>query len=198
MEKFGALLMAVLLVVGATPSAFAAEQETVSEPYSIEFNDSTLDGATKISEETYEENGRLITVTKYCTVTGDIITDTFERSSMRTFSKNGTDTATRTRDMQDYGKITVTASFQWYTDPDAGVIGVSYVRCTGVSTKHTDVHPNIVTSTWDEIRTSEYQAFGVAEGGVKYYMYNKLVPVKYQSGSVVIKCDDTGAITDNI
>lgn len=29
-------------------------------------------------------------------------------------------------------------------------------------------------------------------------MYNKLVPVKYQSGSVVIKCDDTGAITDNI
>lgn len=33
---------------------------------------------------------------------------------------------------------------------------------------------------------------------VKYYMYNKLVPVKYQSGSVVIKCDDTGAITDNI
>ena len=97
MKKFGALLMAVLLVVGATPSAFAAEQETVSEPYSIEFNDSTLDGATKISEETYEENGRLITVTKYCTVTGDIITDTFERSSMRTFSKNGTDTATRTR-----------------------------------------------------------------------------------------------------
>ena len=55
MKKFGALLMAVLLVVGATPSAFAAEQETVSEPYSIEFNDSTLDGATKISEETYEE-----------------------------------------------------------------------------------------------------------------------------------------------
>lgn len=49
MKKFGALLMAVLLVVGATPSAFAAEQETVSEPYSIEFNDSTLDGATKIS-----------------------------------------------------------------------------------------------------------------------------------------------------
>ena len=38
----------------------------------------------------------------------------------------------------------------------------------------------------------------MAEGGVKYYMYNKLVPVKYQSGSVVIKCDDTGAITDNI
>ena len=50
MKKFGALLMAVLLVVGATPSAFAAEQETVSEPYSIEFNDSTLDGATKISD----------------------------------------------------------------------------------------------------------------------------------------------------
>ena len=42
MKKFGALLMAVLLVVGATPSAFAAEQETVSEPYSIEFNDSTF------------------------------------------------------------------------------------------------------------------------------------------------------------
>ena len=95
MKKFGALLMAVLLVVGATPSAFAAEQETVSEPYSIEFNDSTLDGATKISEETYEENGRLITVTKYCTVTGDIITDTFERSSMRTFSFSSTSDISR-------------------------------------------------------------------------------------------------------
>jgi len=200
MKKFGALLMAVLLVLGMTPSVFAAEQETVSEPYSIEFNDSTLDGATKISEETHEENGRLITVTEYRTVTGDIITDTFERGSIRTFSKDGTDTATRTRDMKSYGKITVTASFKWYTDPNAGVpgVGVSYVKCTSVSTKHTDADPKVVTSKWEEFRTSEYQAFGVAKAGVTYYMYNREVPVQYQSGSVTIKCDDKGSISDNI
>lgn len=187
-------------MVGGAPSVFAIEQANASEPYSIEFNDSTLDGSIKISEETHEENGRLITVTEYRTVTGDIITDTFERGSIRTLSKDGTDTATRTRDMKDYGKITVTASFKWYTDPDAGVpgIGVSYVKCTSVSTKHTNAHPNVVTSKWEEFHTSEYKAFGVAKAGVTYYMYNKLVPVQYQSGSVTIKCDDTGAISDNI
>ena len=45
----------------------------------------------------------MITVTEYRTVTGDIITDTFERASLGTFSKDGTDTATGTRDMDSYG-----------------------------------------------------------------------------------------------
>lgn len=200
MKKLGALVLTTLMIVGITPAAFAVEPEETAAPYSIEFDDSTLNGATKISEETYEENGRLITVTKYCTVDGSIITDTFERASIRTFSKNGTDTATRTRDMEDYGKITVTATFQWYTDPDAGIpgIGVSYVKCNSVSTSHTNVHPNIVTSKWDEFHTSEYQAFGVAKAGVTYYMYNRQNPAAYQSGSVTITCDDTGAISDNL
>ena len=198
MKKIGALLFAVLMFVGITPAAFAAEPTDTALPYSIEFNDSTLDGATKISEDTYEEDGRFITITVYRTVSGDIITDTFERGSIRTLSKDGIDTATRTRDMQDYGKITVTATFQWYTDPKAGIIGVSYVRCNSVSTSHSNVHPNIVTTKWDEFHTSEYQAFGVAKAGVTYFMCNRLNPAAYQSGSVTITCDDTGAISDNI
>lgn len=200
MKKLCALLVAVLMVMGIHTVAFAADPADTAAPYSIEFEDSMLDGATKISEETREENGRIITVTKYRTETGDMITDTFERGAISLLSKDGIDTATRTRDMEDYGKITVTATFQWYTDMDAGIpgIGVSYVRCNSMSASHKDAVSFVVTSTWDEFYTSEYKAFGVAEAGVSYYMYNQNVPMQYQKGTVIIECDDTGAISDNM
>lgn len=197
-RKFFAVFLITCIAMCNTSTAFAAETADVPSLYSIEFEDSTLDQCVLLSKNTYEENGRLITVTEYRTPSGDIITDTFDRSSISTFSKNGTDTATRTRSMGDYGKITVTASFRWYTDASAGVVGVSYVKCTGMSSSHTNVHPNIVTSKWNESYTSEYQSFGVARAGVSYYMYNRLNPAAYQSGSVTITCDDTGAISDNI
>lgn len=202
MKKFISLLVSCGLILGCGVPVFALDQSeditTTSENlHAIEFDDSVLVGAIMLSEETFVENGRMITVTEYQTAAGDIITDTFERSAIVPYSKNGTDTATRSRDLGDYGVVTVTASFQWYTDSNAGIIGVRYVRCTGMSAKHTGASSLVEVSQWETDYSSEYKSFGTAYAQVSYYMYNKNVPMQYQSGTVKITCDDTGSISDN-
>lgn len=93
MKKCFTLFAIGALMLSSATTALASEgnvQEvniSSNEQYSIEFDDAALKGATKLSSETYEENGRLITVTKYLTVNGDIITDTFERSAVMALSK---------------------------------------------------------------------------------------------------------------
>lgn len=65
--------------------------------------------------DSYIENGRVITETVYEQPDGTIITDTLDVSAIAPFSKNGTDTATRTRTIAQWGSITIKASFKWYT-----------------------------------------------------------------------------------
>ena len=203
MKKCFTLFAIGALMLSSATTALASEgnvQEvniSSNEQYSIEFDDAALKGATKLSSETYEENGRLITVTKYLTVNGDIITDTFERSAVMALSKNGTDSATRRRDLGDYGTISVTASFQWYTDPNAGAIGTSYVRCTGMSAARSGGKDFVKQSKWEKDYSSEYKAFGTAYTKLDYYLYNGNNPLQYQSGTLKITCSDSGSISDN-
>lgn len=205
MKKYLTLFLAGALMLSSNITAFAAESNSSTEKmnissnelYSIEFEDSVLENAIKMSSETYEENGKLITITKYRTSNGDIITDTFERSAIMALSKNGADSATRTRDLGDYGTISVTASFKWYTDPDVGPIGTSYVKCTGMSATRTGGKDFVKVSKWEKDYSSEYNAFGTAYAKLNYYLYNGKNVFQYQSGTIKITCDDTGAISDN-
>ena len=52
----------------------------------------------------------MVTVDIYRQPDGTIITDTFERSAVALFSKEGSDTATRTRNIKEWGSISITAS----------------------------------------------------------------------------------------
>lgn len=204
LKKCFTLFVAGIMILSSATVTFASggdcstkEKVTVTRPYSIDFDDSALDGAAIISSETNEENGRLITITKYRTPNGNVITDTFERSSIMMLSKNGTDTATRKRDLGSYGVISVTASFKWYTNPNVGPIGTSYVKCTKMSAKRTGGKSFVKTGTWKKSYSSKYKSFGKAYAKLKYYLYNGKNKVQHQSGTVKITCSDSGTISDN-
>lgn len=194
--------MVVSTILLSIPSPFAIAADVQNEPanslYSIEFEDSTLDGATILSEETTIENGRLITVTRYMTKEGLLVVDTFERNAIALLSSEGTDSATRTRDLGRYGKVTVTGNFEWYTDKSAGIpgIGIAYVRCTSMSASHT-VPTGYTRDVWEKTYQSEYQAFGTAYAQVSYKIYETKAPMLEVSGTVKITCSDNGTISDN-
>lgn len=197
MKKLFLILLVGVMMTSMVASANAAE--VGCEPlYSIEFEDSITDGATILSEETTIEDGRLITVTRYLTKDGLLVVDTFERSALMSLSDEGTDTATRTRDLGFFGKVTVTGSFRWYTDKSAGIpgIGVAYVKCTGMSASRV-VPNNCTCSTWNKDYTAEYKAFGTASAWASYYIYENALPFHYTSGTVKITCSDSGTISDN-
>lgn len=201
MKKLFSLLV-VSTILFSTTSTFAyatdVQHEPIKSSYAIEFEDSTLDGATILSEETSVEDGRLITVTRYMTKDGLLVIDTFERSAIMLLSDNGTDSATRTRDLGRYGKVTVTGNFQWYTDKSAGIpgVGVAYVRCTSMSASHT-VPTGYTRDVWEKKYQSEYQAFETAYAQVSYKIYETKAPMYEISGTVKITCSDDGTISDN-
>ena len=182
------LVIALVMSMGGT--AFAAA-ETPRVSYSIEMDDSAIDGAAHISSESYVEDGRLVEVDVYQQADGTIITDTFERSATALYSAEGSDTATRTRTIDQWGSITLTASFRWYTE---GLF--SYVKCTSMrATRNLD--SKAVVSTWETDYTKDYVSIGTAQASVSYYMYNREVPVQHQSGTFKITCTDEGVISDN-
>ena len=192
-----ALGMIMALTDGMSITSFAAESntgeaETPTVEYSIDMENSELSGATHVSSDTYIENGRMITVDVYELQDGTIITDTFERSAVAQFSKEGSDTVTRTRTISGWITINLTASFDWYTEG-----AFSYVRCSSMSTSRSNPDSKIVISKWDESYTSNYVSIGSAKASLEYYMYNSKNPTQNQSGTFTIKCTDTGSISDN-
>lgn len=200
MKRLFSLFVLGIMIFTMVPSAAAAStSKEDSEPlYTIELEDSMTEGATILSEETVIEDGRMITVTKFLTEDGLLVTDTFERSALATLSANGTDTATRTRDLGFFGSVTVTASFRWYTDESAGIpgVGVAYVKCTSMSASGT-VPSNCTRSTWDKDYTKDYVSLGKAHAQASYYIYENANPFHYTSGTVKITCTDSGTISDN-
>lgn len=196
-KLFFTIVMTILLIVGMPVSVFAAESDQNAKnivpkvTYNIEMSDEALVGATHISSNIYQENGRLITVDVYEQQDGTIITDTFERSAIAMYSKEGSDTATRTRDLGNWGSISITASFKWYTEG-----GFSYVKCTSMSTRQ-NLSSYAKVTTWEESYTSNYVSIGSAKASVKYYMYNEQIQVQYQEGTFSITCTDEGNISDN-
>lgn len=200
MKKLFSILLVSTVLLSIISSANAADIQDVNveSPYSIEFEDSTLEGATVLSEETTIEDGRLITVTRFLTKDGLLVVDTFDRSAVIGLSAEGTDTATRTRDLGRYGKVTLTASFKWYTDKSAGIpgIGIAYVKCTSMSASHT-VPAGYTRDVWNKQYSSEYVANGKAYAQVSYKIYETNAPMYEVSGTLRIKCSDSGTISDN-
>ena len=187
---------AIMLTFGMSVSSFAAdacvgELKNSEGIYSIDMDDTALAGAAHISSETYIENGRMITVDVYKQQDGTIITDTFERSATAMLSKEGTDTATRSRHLNGWGSISITASFKWYTQGN-----FSYVTCLSMNASH-DLDKDAVLSKWEESYTEDFVSVGAAKASVKYSMYNSKFPAQSQKGTFTITCTDEGKISDN-
>ena len=197
MKKIRIFLTAVMVLCITKEcfvTAYAADISTEESHvcYSIEFdNDEALTDAVIISTNSYIKNDRAITETVYRQPDGTIITDTLNVSAIAPFSSEGTDTATRTRTIADWGTITITASFKWYTE---GIF--SYVKCTSMSASH-KLDSKVVVSKWNESYTSEYVSIGKAKAQVEYYFYNSAAPFQYQEGTFEITCSDSGTISDN-
>ncbi len=189
-----AAVLCIAMNSNTTPLA-AKENTQVKEPYvnySIETEGNNVPAdAALISEDSYIEDGRQITVIVYKQADGTIITDTLSVSAMAAYSKNGTDTATRTRTISGWGSITITASFKWYTE---GLF--SYVKCTSMSASRS-LDSKVVVSTWQKSYTKDYVSIGKAKAQVEYYFYNSTNPTQYQDGTFKITCTDSGTISDN-
>lgn len=157
----------------------------------VDIEDDMLEEAEIISEETRLDGDRLIIEKVYRQSDGTLITDTLNVSAVAQYSKNGSDTTTRTRNISNWGTITITASFDWYTQ---GMF--SYVKCTSMSASHA-LDSKAVVSKWETSCTDKYVSIGKAKAQVEYYFYNSEVPYQYQDGTFKITCSDSGTISDN-
>ena len=188
------LFLTLFLLFSFSTVATASELQVNPNPtikYSIDFEDDLLVGATLLSETQEIINGRIITTSIYELSDGTIMTDIFERAFINARSKNGSDTATRTRKLDEWGSITLTASFKWRTE---GMF--SYVKCTSASASR-DLDSNAVVSKWLLTRTEDEVSMGKANATLSYNMYNRQAPFQYRDGSVRITCSDSGTISDN-
>ena len=119
MKRKSISILCIALAVNMLLSVVAFAADINPEPYveyTITASDPTLDGAEHLSSDSYIENGRLITIDVYRMPDGMIVTDTLNRSAFAMYSSEGSDTVTRTKDLQSWGSITLTASFDWYTE----------------------------------------------------------------------------------
>lgn len=182
-----------VIVVGMFDSttAFAAEISESEFSYELEAEEPAIDNAEILSEKEYVKDGRKIIITTYEQEDGTIIVDTLNVGVNMLRSSNGSDTATRTRSISQWGTITITASFDWYTE---GLF--SYVRCSGMSANYS-MDEKAECSKWETSRTSNYVSIGRAEAQVNYRFHNSAFPAQYQEGTFKITCTDKGSITDN-
>lgn len=158
--------------------------------YDIEF-DEGLEDAVLTSSSSYIEDGRLITIKEYLLPDGSTIVDTMSVSAVATLSSEGRDTATRTRKLSDWGTITITATFDWYTEG-----AFSYVKCVDMdATKR--LSSGAVASKWEKSSTSDYVSLGKAKAQVSYYIYDKDIPTNHTDGTFTITCSDSVTISDN-
>lgn len=180
-------------------TSFAAESETsivnsenLNDEFSIEFEEDTfLEGATLVDENTTVNNGLETTVKTYILPDGTEVIDTFNKPVIEARSKEGTATTTRSRTITNWGTIKITAKFQWYTK---GLF--SYVKCNSM-TATKSLASTAVASTWKTSYTKDYVSIGKATASVDYHLTNSKFPLQYQKGTFKITCKDTGAISDN-
>lgn len=192
------ILASLLAMSSLTVTSFASAPELDFDEfnrfnYSIEIeDDTTLEGATLVDYEEYFNDGKYTTVKTYIQTDGTTIVDTFTINAANPYSPSGSDTATRTRDISGYASITLTGSFDWYTE---GMF--AYVRCSSVSASKT-LHPSAGCSEWETSRTENYVSIGTANASVQYYFYDVNVPFAGKGGTFKITCDDTGKISDSL
>lgn len=166
------------------------EQKDIN--YLIEFEDNLLDNATKISEENVTYGDRIKTITTYILDDGTEVVETFTRgNSLATRSDYGSDTASRTRTIKEWGSVTITASFKWEKSKY-----FSYVECTSVSaSKSLDSKARV--KEWNVDKTDGKVSVGNAKGYVDYHFYNSSIPTQFVKGTIKITCSDEGTISDN-
>jgi hypothetical protein len=154
-------------------------------------NDELLEDASLIDEETTKD-GKEITNTKtYELEDGTKVIDTLSYHENILRSKNGKDTVSRTRTVKDWFSISITATFQWYTE---GFF--SYVKCNSMSAYYV-TFKSAVKSVFSKTHTTDYKAIGKAKASVEYKFYNLKIPQQYKKGTFTITCTDTGTISDN-
>lgn len=183
----------VIFICNNGTNVYAAENisETSEIYYSIDADDDAIENATLISKTSYIENDRKITETVYLLPDGTTITDRLDVSAIAVTSPSGSDTATRTRTISNWGSISLTASFTWYTSG-----AFSYVKCSGMSASHS-LKSNVTVSQWDTDYTSNYVSIGKATAEVKYHFYQTNMPTQFNKGTFKITCTDSGTISDN-
>lgn len=180
---------------GACSSTDVYAAESISETskvyYSIDVDDEALENATLISKTSYIANDRQITETVYLLPDGTIITDRLDVSAVAVTSPSGSDKATRSRTVSNWGTITITASFTWYTSDN-----FSYVKCSSMTASHS-LNSNVSVSQWDTGYTSDYISIGKAKAQVEYHFFQTNMPTQYTEGTFKITCTDSGTISDN-
>ena len=160
--------------------------------YSIEDeNDDILTDAVLISSDTYIKDGRQISVNIYELPDGTIIKDTLDISAFAQYSSEGSDTVTRKREISQWGSVTITASFQWYTE---GFF--SYVKCSSMTSSYS-INSQVIVTKWEESYTKDYVSIGKAEAKVAYKFVNSIIPTQFIDKTFKITCTDSGTISDN-
>lgn len=189
------LLAAVSLLILFAGSEHVYAGDGVTEMsevyYSVDIEDPALEDATLISTNSYIENDRQITETVYILPDGNTITDVLETSAVAQMSSSGSDTATRTRTITNWGTITITASFTWYTSGN-----FSYVKCSSMTASYS-MKSNVTRNNWETSYTSDYVSIGKAKAQVDYHFYQTDMPTQYTKGTFKITCTDSGTISDN-
>ncbi len=194
MKRKSISILCIALAVNMLLSVVAFAADINPEPYveyTITASDPTLDGAEHLSSDSYIENGRLITIDVYRMPDGMIVTDTLNRSAFAMYSSEGSDTVTRTKDLQSWGSITLTASFDWYTEDY-----FSYVRCSSASASH-DIDEKADIRGFNVTKSDGYIKLGTAYAQVAYKMIDKATSLMSTSGKFKITCKDNGTISDN-
>lgn len=189
-KSFIIVIISVLLWMGVTENVNAEAKEN-TQVTKIE-KDIALDGAKLISTRKIRTGNKTIVEKQYELRDGTIVNDKLTiNSKCGVLSKNGSDSATRTRTLSGWGSITLSASFKWYTKNN-----IRYVKCTNMSASYT-MDSRVAKSKWETSYTKDYIPFGKAKAQVKYQFYNKKNPTQYQKGTFKITCTDSGTISDN-
>ncbi|MCM1084226.1 MAG: hypothetical protein NC428_12215 [Clostridium sp.] len=173
------------------PVAYAKQNNDVLEVDEETDESSFLDDAICISNDTYISDGKEVTQTVYVKKDGTKIIDTLECDMVSLYSSSGNKTATRTRQIDGWGSVTLTATFDWYTK-----VPFSYVRCTDASYNF-NLNSNVALSQIHLRYTEDYVSIGKANAKVSYFMYNKIYNAQHVDDSFEIRCSDTGVITTN-
>lgn len=203
MKKILLMIVAFALIFFSnTKNIYASSKsDIVKDPKQVTISSNIdgqlLEGATLTKEIFKMSTTTKTTIKIYRLSDGNTLTDTLVVDSKphnnRVASASGTDTATRTLKITNWGTITIKAAFKWYTK--YSFPQTSYVKCTSMSASKT-ISSKAVCSTWETSYNSEYVTIGKASAKVKYYFYNPKNPTEHMSGTYGIYCSDSGTISD--
>lgn len=151
------------------------------------------DDAIILSEETVIENGIITTTVVSRQSDGDIVTDELSYSANLLRSSQGSDTVSRTKTIENWGTLTIKATFSWRTE---GLF--AYVKCNSATfNKNLTSGVTYSDSSSSTSYTSTEVSIGSANAKWEYYLYMTSFPVSYKSGTLKITCTDGGTISDS-